>query len=83
MTKTEKEKIIKQAKTLSNKELETQYYSLVDESLRSQAEMMYDMGYDVSDIIERQNYERFVREKREKVDLLEQLCVERGITLWN
>ena len=80
MTKTEKEKIIKQAKTLSNKELETQYYSLVDESLGSQAEMMYDMGYDMSDIIERQNYERFVREK---VDLLEQLCVERGITLWN
>ncbi len=80
MTKTEKEKILKQAKTLSNKELETQYYSLVDESLGSQAEMMYDMGYDMSDIIERQNYERFVREK---VDLLEQLCVERGITLWN
>lgn len=52
MTKTEKEKIIKQAKTLSNKELETQYYSLVDESLGSQAEIMYDMGYDVSDIIE-------------------------------
>lgn len=41
---------------------------------------MYDMGYDVSDIIEQQNYERFVREK---IDLLEQLCVERGITLWN
>lgn len=80
MTKTEKEKIIKQAKTLSNKELETQYYSLVDKSLGSQAEIMYDMEYDVSDIIEQQNYERFVREK---VDLLEQLCVERGITLWN
>lgn len=80
MTKTEKEKIIKQAKTLSNKELETQYYSLVDKSLGSQAEIMYDMGYDVSDIIEQQNYERFVREK---IDLLEQLCVERGITLWN
>ena len=80
MTKTEKEKIIKQAKTLSNMELETQYYSLVDKSLGSQAEIMYDMEYDVSDIIEQQNYERFVREK---VDLLEQLCVERGITLWN
>lgn len=80
MTKTEKEKIIKQAKTLSNKELETQYYSLVDKSLGSQAEIMYNMGYDVSDIIEQQNYERFVREK---IDLLEQLCVERGITLWN
>lgn len=65
---------------MSNKELETQYYSLVDESLGSQAEIMYDMGYDVSDIIEQQNYERFVREK---IDLLEQLCVERGITLWN
>ena len=80
MTKTEKEKIIKQAKILSNKELETQYYFLVDKSLGSQAEIMYDMGYDVSDIIEQQNYERFVREK---IDLLEQLCVERGITLWN
>lgn len=80
MTKTEKEKIIKQAKILSNKELETQYYSLVDKSLGSQAEIMYDMGYDVSDIIEQQNYERFVREK---IDLLEQLCIERGITLWN
>ena len=79
MTKTEKEKIIKQAKILSNKELETQYYFLVDKSLGSQAEIMYDMGYDVSDIIEQQNYERFVREK---IDLLEQLCVERGITLW-
>lgn len=79
MKKSERENIIKRVKTLSDEELKTQYYSWSDKSLGSQAEMMYDMGYDVSDIIEQQNYERFVREK---ADLLEQLCIEREIDLW-
>ena len=40
---------------------------------------MYDLGYDISDIRDREDYEKFLREKS---DLLESVCKERGIELW-
>lgn len=40
---------------------------------------MYELGYDMSDIVERQEYEEFMRQK---ADLLCMLCEERNIELW-
>lgn len=40
---------------------------------------MYERGYDMRDVIEREQYEKWLCQKS---DLLEQLCYERGIKLW-
>lgn len=64
---------------LSDEELEAEYYDLVYCGLGSQAEAMYDQGYDMQDIIERQKYEKFICQK---CDLVAILCEERGIKLW-
>ena len=40
---------------------------------------MYERGWDRQDIIEREKYEKWLGQK---ADLLEQLCYERGIKLW-
>ena len=79
MTKSEKDEIIKWANTLTDEELEETYYDAVFESLGSQAEEMYEQGWDMQDIIEREKYEKWMCQK---ADLLEQLCYERGIKLW-
>lgn len=75
----DKNAIIKWAKTVSNEELENAYYDTVYDSLGSQVEEMYDLGYDMRDIEEREEYEKFMNQK---CDLLETLCEERGIKLW-
>lgn len=79
MKKSERNKIIKLAIALSDEELEDKYYDLVDESLGSQTDAMYELGYDMADIIERQKYEKFIREE---CDLIGELCEKRGIKLW-
>ena len=79
MKKSERNKIIKLASVLSNEELEDRYYDLVDESLGSQTDTMYELGHDMVDIIERQKYEKFIREE---CDLIGELCEKRGIKLW-
>ena len=79
MTKSEKNNIIKWAKTLTDDELEKEYYNAVFDTLGSQAEEMYERGWDMQDIIEREKYENWLDQKS---DLLEQLCYERGIKLW-
>ena len=79
MTKSEKNEIIKWVNTLTDEELEETYYDAVFESLGSQAEEMYEQGWDMQDIIEREKYEKWMCQK---ADLLEQLCYERGIKLW-
>lgn len=79
MTKKEKNEIIKWANSVSNEELETEYYSTVFNSLGSQIEDMYDLGYDMADIFERENYEKYISQK---ADLLEMLCEKRGVKLW-
>lgn len=79
MKKSERNKIIKLASVLSDEELEDKYYDLVDESLGSQTDTMYELGYDMVDIIERQKYEKFIREE---CDLIGGLCEKRGIKLW-
>lgn len=79
MTKSEKNSIIKWAKTLTDDELEKEYYRASLDTLDSQAEVMYEQGWDMQDIIEREKYEKWMCQK---ADLLEMLCYERGIKLW-
>ena len=79
MRKSERNKIIKWASVLSDEELEDKYYDLVYESLGSQTDAMYELGYDMADIIEQQKYEKFIREE---CDLIGDLCEKRGIKLW-
>lgn len=79
MTKSEKNDIIKWANTLTDEELEKEYYRASLDTLGSQAEAMYERGWDMQDIIEREKFEKWLMRK---ADLLEQLCYERGIKLW-
>ena len=79
MNKSERNQIITWANSLTDKELEEEYYRAVLETLGSQAEEMYERGYDMKDVIEREKYEKYL-EKR--CNLLEQICYEHGIKLW-
>ena len=79
MTKSEKNSIIKWAKTLTDDELEKEYYRAIYDTLGSQAEAMYEQGWDMQDVIEREKYEKWLGQK---CDLLEQLCYGRGVELW-
>ena len=79
MKKKDKEAIIKWANTLTNEQLEKEYYDNVFDCLGSDAEIMYERGYEISDICEQEKLEKY---QQEKTDILEQLCKERGIKLW-
>ena len=79
MTKSERNQIIKWANALTDEELEKEYYHAVYDTLGSESEIMYERGYDMQDIIEREKYEDWLDQK---CDLLERLCYERGIELW-
>ena len=79
MKKSEKDAIIKWANSLTNEELEKEYYDAVFSSLGSDAERMYELGYDIRDIEERRKHEKFLCQKSQ---LLEELCEKRGIKLW-
>lgn len=80
MTRIQKQIIIKQTELLSNNELEDLYYDSVFDCLGSQLEYMIELGYDKKDIEEREKYEKFLIERNE---ILENLCIARGIKLWN
>ena len=79
MTKKERNDIIKFAEKLTDEELEKEYYGVVDDSLGSQCEDMYELGYDIADIVERKQYEKYLGQR---ADLLGALCEQRGIKLW-
>lgn len=79
MTKSEKNEIIKWSNAVSNEELERTYYDTVYDTLGTQIDDMYELGYDMIDILEREKYEKYMSQK---ADLLEMLCVKRGIKLW-
>ena len=80
MTKSERTQIIKWVNSLTDEELEEEYYRASWDTLGSQAEEMYECGWDMQDVIEREKYEKWMCQK---ADLLEQLCYERGIKLWD
>lgn len=79
MTQKERNAFVKWAKGLSDAELENEYYDAVYDSLGSQTEAMYELGYDMSDIREQETFEKFLREKS---DILENECLKRNIKLW-
>ena len=79
MTRKERNEIIKFAEKLTDEELKKEYYDALYNCLGSQCEYMYEMGYDISDIIDREKYEEYLCQR---TDLLEYLCLQRGIELW-
>mgnify|MGYP004541396727 CR=1 FL=1 len=79
MNKREYAKLKKQTDTLSDEQLKKEYYDALYDSLGSQTEEMYERGYDRIDIIEREKYERWLSRQRA---MLEKICSERGIKLW-
>lgn len=79
MKKADKNALIKWANMLTDEELEKAYYDSVYDSLGSQCEDMYELGYDMRDIEERKKHEKYLAERS---SLLERLCEERGIKLW-
>lgn len=79
MTRTEKNRIVKWARGLTDEELKEQYYKAVYDSLGSEAEEMYERGWDIADIRAQEEYER---DLGVTAGILEGICVERGIPLW-
>ena len=79
MTKKERNEWIKWANTLTDEELENETYKAMKDCCGSLCDRMYDLGYDLQDISERADFEKFLGEK---YDLLEDLCIQRGIKLW-
>ena len=79
MTRKERNEIIKFAEKLTDKELEKEYYDAAYNSLGSQCEDMYELGYDIVDIVEREKHEKYLGQR---AALLEYLCEQRGIKLW-
>lgn len=79
MTKFEIKQITDYASTLSDELLEHEYYNAIYDSLGSEAEIMEEQCWDETDIKERYKFEKYLGEK---ADLLEKLCVNRKIKLW-
>lgn len=79
MNKREYAKLKKWTDTLTDEELKKEYYDAAFDTLGSQAEEMYERGYDIVDILEREKYERWLSRQS---DVLEMICSERGIELW-
>lgn len=80
MKKADKDALLKWAATLNDEQLEKEYYDSVFDACGSQTEEMYEYGYDMRDIEERRKYEKYLAEK---CSLLERICEERGIKLWD
>lgn len=64
MKKSERNAIVKWAESATDEELEKEYYNCVFSSLGSQTEDMYELGYDLADIKEREQYEKFCVKSR-------------------
>ena len=80
MKKAERDALLKWAETLTDEELEKKYYDSVFDSLGSQTEEMYERGYDIADIKEREKYEKYLAER---CSLLETVCIKRNLKLWD
>lgn len=74
----ERNELIKWANNLPDEQLEDEYYDAIFDSLGSITEKMYDLGYDMRDIKEQEEYEKY---RHDKADILGWLCEQRGIQL--
>ena len=79
MNKREFAKLKEWTDTLTDEELKKEYYDALFDTLGSQAEEMYERGYDIADIREREKHERWLSRQS---DMLEELCCQRNIKLW-
>lgn len=79
MNKRELAKLKKWTNTLTDEQLKKEYYDVTFQTLGSQAEEMHERGYDIADIREREKYERWLSRQS---DMLEDICRERGIEMW-
>lgn len=79
MNKREFAKLKNWTNTLTDEELKKEYYDTLYDSLGSQTEEMYERGYDIVDILEREKYEKWMSRRS---TMLEMICSERGIKLW-
>jgi hypothetical protein len=79
MNRREKVAIRKWASTLTDEQLEDEYYRSVIDSLGSEAEEMYELGYDIVDIKAQEEHEKYLSQKS---DILASICEQRGIKLW-
>lgn len=79
MTRKQRNEIIKSTEKMTNEDLEKEYFRAAYDCLGSHCDKMYELGYDIIDIEERRNYEKYLTEI---VDLLGYLCEQRGIRLW-
>ena len=79
MNKRKLAKLKKWTDTLTDEQLKKEYYDVTFKTLGSLTEEMYDRGYDIADILEREEYEK---ELSEQSNMLELLCTERNIELW-
>lgn len=76
MNKREYAKLKKWTDTLTDEQLKEEYYDAVFDTLGSQAEEMYERGYDIADILEREKYERWLSRQS---SMFEMICLERGM----
>lgn len=80
LRKSEINRIIKENSALSNEELLEKYFDVIfNDVLGSQAERMVEVGWEESDIRERQKYEDYMDGYS---DILEGMLHERGIDPW-
>lgn len=79
MTKIEIKEIKDYAITLTDEQLINEYYDSVYDSLGSNAERMFELGYDIIDIVEEEKSKKY---SSQRADILENECHKRGIRLW-
>lgn len=79
MTNREKISIISKCAMMTDEQLVNYYHRALLVSLGSQVEDMYDLGYDMADIKEREDYEKYLVEK---CDIIENMLQARGINPW-
>ena len=80
MTKKEMSQIRLECESLTDEELKNKTYDAIYDCLGSQVDAMVELGYDASDIADREEYESFACDYS---DVLESLCYERGIVLFD
>ena len=79
MTKKIISQIRLECESLTDEELKNKAYDAIYDSLGTQVDAMVEFGYDASDIADCVEYESFVRNYSELIQLL---CDERGIILF-
>ena len=76
MIKKDKQAIYEWVAGLSDEKLKDAYLESMDKTLGSQAEEMYNRGYELEDVRERAKLEKYLSEE---CHLLEELCYKRQI----